>query len=165
MMRKGLLFVLVVVALSSCLKRVDYPNRPYIEYLGFYPNPAATNAGDSLGAVKFSFTDGDGDLGLNQGDTLGVFGPGQPYFYNLFVNYFEKQNGEYVNVVPAIPFHVRFKRLSSDGGNGELAGEMEVGITARPSTPYDTIRYEIYIVDRSLQHSDTIVTPDIILPF
>ncbi|MBP9153212.1 MAG: hypothetical protein KBF73_13080, partial [Flavobacteriales bacterium] len=99
-MRKGLMFVFVVVALSSCLKRVDYPNRPHIEFLGFYPNLAAAGPGDSLGAVKFSFTDGDGDLGLNEGDTMGEFAQGQPYNYNLFINYFEKQNGVFVEVVP-----------------------------------------------------------------
>ncbi len=159
------MFVFVVVALSSCLKRVDYPNRPHIEFLGFYPNLAAAGPGDSLGAVKFSFTDGDGDLGLNEGDTMGEFAQGQPYNYNLFINYFEKQNGVFVEVVPPFPFHVRFKRLTSEGGNGELEGEMEVGVTARPGTPYDTIRYEMYIVDRALQHSDTIVTSDIILDF
>ncbi|MCF8464953.1 MAG: hypothetical protein K9G41_08935 [Flavobacteriales bacterium] len=163
-MRKGLMFMLIAVALSSCLKRVDYPNRPHIEFLGFYPNLAAVGPSDSLGAVKFSFTDGDGDLGLNEGDTIGEFAQGQPYNYNLFINYFEKQNGVFVEVVPPFPFHVRFKRLTSEGGNGELEGEMEVGVTARPGTPYDTIRYEMYIVDRALQHSDTIVTSDIILP-
>ncbi len=163
-MRKGLLFVLVVVALSSCLKRVDYPSRPNIDFIGFYPNPAAAGAGDSLGAVRFSFTDGDGDLGLNEGDTMGEFAQGQPYNYNLFINYFEKQNGVFVEVVPPFPFHVRFKRLTSEGGDGELEGEMAVGVTARPGTPYDTVRYEMYIVDRALQHSDTIVTSDIILP-
>lgn len=159
------MFVFVVVALSSCLKRVDYPNRPHIEFLGFYPNPAATGPSDSLGAVKFSFTDGDGDLGLNEGDTMGEFAQGQPYNYNLFITYFEKRNNLFVKVETPLPFHVRFKRLTSEGGNGELEGDMEVGVTARPGTPYDTIRYEMYIVDRALQHSDTIVTSDIILDF
>jgi len=156
--------VLLVVSLASCLKRENFPNRPQIEFLGFYPNPAAMGAGDSLGAVKFSFTDGDGDLGLNEGDTLGENAPSQPYFYNLFITYFEKQNGNFVEVVPPFPFHVRFKRLTSEGGGSELEGEMEVGVTARPGTPYDTVRYEMYIVDRALQHSDTIVTSDIIIP-
>ena len=164
-MRKGILFGLIVISLSACLKQVDYPNRPDLEYIGFFANPNATNPADSLGFVKFGFTDGDGDLGLNQADTLDQFAQGQPYYYNLFIRYFEKQNGEYVEVVPPLPFHVRFNRLTAVGGNGALEGQMDVGVVARPGTIYDTIRYEMYIVDRALQHSDTIVTPDIVMPF
>ena len=160
-MRKGLLFVLVVAGLSSCLKKREFPNRPALEFISII---AAVQPADSLGAIRFSFTDGDGDLGLNKGDTLNEFAPGQPYYYNLFVRYFEKKNGQFVEWVPPSPFfNARFKRLSSEGGSGALEGEMDYGFAARPGAPFDTIRYEIYIVDRALQHSDTIVTPDIIL--
>ncbi|MBI1289170.1 MAG: hypothetical protein GC178_16510 [Flavobacteriales bacterium] len=163
-MRKGFLFVLVAIMLSACLKRQNYPDRPYIEFLGFYPNIQAQSSGDSLGFVKFRFTDGDGDLGLGQGDTLGEFASGQPYHYNLFIYYYEKQNGTYVRVdPPETPFHVRFKRLTATGGNGALEGTMDVGVYGRPGIPWDTIRYEMFIVDRALHISDTIVTPDILL--
>jgi hypothetical protein len=164
-MRKGFPLLLIIVLLSSCLKQEDFPNRPDVEFIGFFPSSIATNSADSLGFVRFSFTDGDGDLGLGDGDTLGVFAQGQPYYYNLFIHYFEKQNGEYIEVVPPLPFHVRFKRLVAVGGNGSLQGQMDVGVFGRPGTPYDTIRYEMYIVDRALQHSDTLVTNDIVLNF
>lgn len=153
--------MLVVVGLSSCLKQQNFPNRPNLEFIGIL---AATQPADSLGAIRFSFTDGDGDLGLDVGDTLNEFGPNQPYYYNLFVRYFDKRNGVFVEYIPPEPlFNARFKRLSSEGGSGALEGEMDYGFAGRPGSPFDTIRYEIYIVDRSLQHSDTIVTPDIIL--
>ena len=160
-MSQGILFILVVVGLSSCLKREDFPNRPDLEFIGII---AAVQPADSLGAIRFSFTDGDGDLGLNPGDTMNEFAPDQPYFYNLFIRYFDKQNGQYVEYIPPSPFfNARFKRLSSEAGSGALEGQMDYGFASRPGSPFDTIRYEIYIVDRSLQHSDTIVTPDIIL--
>jgi hypothetical protein len=125
---------------------------------------AAVQPADSLGVIRFSFTDGDGDLGLNQNDTFNEFAPGQPYYYNLFVRYFDKRNGQYVEWIPPAPlFNARFVRLSSEGGSGALQGEIDYGFAGRSGAPYDTIRYEIYIVDRALQHSDTIVTPDIIL--
>jgi hypothetical protein len=164
-MRKGLLFGVVVVMFSSCLKKQDFPNRPDLELIGVFSNPAALNANDSLGFVKFNFTDGDGDLGLSAGDTLGQFAPDEQYYYNLFIHYFEKRNGVYEEFVTPLPLHVRFKRLEAVGGSGALEGEMDVRYFSRPGSPYDTIRYEMYIVDRALQHSDTIITPDIILPF
>lgn len=157
--------LLVVLLLTSCLKQEDFPSRPDVEFLGFFPNTSATSSADSLGFVKFRFTDGDGDLGLGDADTLGVFAQGQPYYYNLFIRYFEKQNGQYVEVVPPLPFHVRFRRLTAVGGNGSLQGQMDVGVFGRPGNPYDTVRYEMYIVDRALQHSDTLATPDVVLDF
>lgn len=160
-MRNGILIVLVMAGLSSCLKKQDFPNRPDIEFIGI---TRAVQPADSLGAIRFSFTDGDGDLGLNDGDTLNEFAEGQPYYYNLIVRYFDKRDGEFVEFVPSEPFfNARFKRLSAEGGDGALQGEMAYGFAGRPGSPYDTIRYEIFIVDRSLQHSDTIVTPDIVL--
>lgn len=164
-MRKGLLVGIIVLGLTSCLKQVEYPNRPDIEFQGVFLNPAATSDVDSLGFVKFSFTDGDGDLGLNDQDSTGQFALGEDYYYNLFIRYFEKQNGNYVEVIPPQPFHVRFERLSAVGGNGALEGEMDVRFYTDPTSLFDTVKYEMYIVDRSLQHSDTIVTPDLVFDF
>ncbi len=162
-MKKVLLFGVMLLTLGSCLKRVQYPNRPDVEFIGMFFNPNATSVIDSLGMVKFRFTDGDGNLGLDEGDTLNEFASGEPYHYNLFIRYFEKRNNVYEEFVTNPPFHVRFKRLSTVGNDKTLEGEMDVRIDARPGTPYDTVRYEMYIVDRDLQHSDTIVTPDIVL--
>jgi hypothetical protein len=162
-MKRAILLLFMTVGLSSCLKNVDYPNRPDVEFLGMYFNPNATSVIDSLGAVSFRFTDGDGNLGLDDGDSDGVFALGEPYYYNLFIRYFEKRNGQFEEFVTDPPFHVRFTRLSSAGVGNSLEGTMDVRIDARPGSPYDTVRYELYIVDRDLQHSDTIVTPDIVL--
>ena len=165
-MRKGFPLLFIVVLLSSCLKQEDFPNRPDVNYIGFFPNPAATSKADSLGFVKFEFTDGDGDLGLSDADSEGEFALGEPYYYNLFVRYFEKQNGTFTEVVPPLPFNVRFKRLSSVGGsNSSIQGEMDVRVYADITSTYDTVRYEMYIVDRAKQHSDTLVTEAIVFNF
>jgi len=164
-MRRLIVVGLVLMTMGSCLKREEFPDRPDLEFISVFLNPNPTNQTDSIGFVKFGFTDGDGDLGLNPSDTFGEFAQGQPYHYNLFIHYFEKQNGQYVEFEPLLPFHVRFDNLTPTGADKTLEGEMDVGIFVRPGTPFDTVRYEMYIVDRALQHSDTIVTPDIILPF
>jgi hypothetical protein len=85
------LFVLflLVVGFSSCLKRNDFPDEPQIEYLDFvkYQN---TQGKDSIGVLKFKFTDGDGDIGLDQQDTFPPFNEGSLHYYNFYVKYFEK---------------------------------------------------------------------------
>jgi hypothetical protein len=163
-MRKGLLFVLVVVALSSCLKLESYPDRPDVTYIDHAIVPYATNLSDSLGYVRFEFTDGDGDLGLNQGDTFGDFAPDQQYYYNLFIRYFQKQNGSFEEIIPPGSPNVRFKNLTPSGADKTLQGEMAVGVYNSGVQANDTIRFEMYIVDRALNHSDTLVTPEIVIP-
>lgn len=166
-MRSVVLFIslIALVVWTGCLKREEFPNEPKLEYIGFVPNPNPTSQADSIGFVRFRFTDGDGDLGLNPADTFGDFAQGQFYYHNLFVHYLEKQNGEYVEFVPVFPFHSRFRSLTPSGGDKSLQGIMDVGVFARPGTQWDTVRYEIFIVDRALNHSDTIVTEDIRLSF
>jgi hypothetical protein len=156
---------IVAMVLAGCLKKEQFPDVPKLEYIGTVLNQTPLSEADSIGFVRFRFTDGDGDLGLSPGDTLGQFAQGETYYHNLFVHYFEKQNGQYVEFVPVFPFHSRFKDLTPKGGDKSLQGQMDVGVFARPGSPFDTVRYEIYIVDRALNHSDTIVTEDIILPF
>jgi len=154
--------------LVSCLKRNEFPDKPDIEFISFRLDPQPWASSDSIGVVKFSFTDGDGDLGLDPNELSGVYALSEPYYYNLFIRHFQKQNGEYVELMipdtAPLQMHARFKSLTPTAGDKTLEGEMDVGIGIEfIGTPYDTVRYEMYIVDRSLKHSDTLVTPDIIL--
>ncbi|MCF8257728.1 MAG: hypothetical protein K9J06_09250 [Flavobacteriales bacterium] len=160
-----LAFVALAVVVSGCLKRDEFPIEPKLEYIGTVLNQSMVSQADSIGFVRFRFTDGDGDLGLNPNDTSGSFAPGELYYHNLFVRYFEKQNGDYVEFVPVFPFHSRFRNLTPTGGDKSLQGIMDVGVFSRPGSQWDTVRYEIFIVDRALNHSDTIVTEDIRVPF
>lgn len=164
-MRKGFPLLIIVVLLTSCLKQEDFPNRPDIEYVGFFPNLNATSKADSVGFVRFNFTDGDGDLGLDDSDNQGQFAMGEPYEFNLFVRYFERQNGNFVQVIPPGEINVRFKRLKSETGNGSIQGSMDVRTYLSSASPFDTVRFEMYIVDRALNHSDTLVTEDLIFDF
>jgi hypothetical protein len=67
--------LMVIFLVSSCVKRPDYPDVPQISFLGVNQtviaqgSPAA--ALDTL-AIRFRFTDGDGDLGHEDG-TLDIF--------------------------------------------------------------------------------------------
>lgn len=157
-----LLFFLV---LGGCLKREDYPSRPDLEFIGYYPNTSFTTPLDSIGFIKVRFTDGDGDLGLRESDVDGVFASGEPYHFNLFIHYFEKRDGEYVEVELPGTQNVRFGNLTPEGRDKTLEGEMDIGLVASAATTVDTVRFEVFIVDRALNHSDTVVTPDILLPF
>jgi len=102
------------------------------------------------------FTDGDGDIGLFDEDTIA------PFDYNLFVNYFETQNDslQQRNVSP--PFHIRIPNLTPSGQNKSLKVNLkyDMDVTYRNS---DTIKFELKLFDRALNESDWVGTGLIIL--
>lgn len=161
-MRTLSIIAVFAVFVSGCLPKVDYPDEPRIEYLGFIPGNSV-NIADSVGVVQISFTDGNGDLGLEAGDTNGVFHEDSTYYFNLFVNYYEKKEGVFELITPVFPNHVRFPNLTPAGNDKALEGEMNIGVFADFTSPYDTVKWEVYLVDRSLNHSNTISTQEIVL--
>ena len=160
-------FGLVAMLLISCIKEEDYPIVPEIEFEDFLLliNPQTQLV--ERGVLKISFKDGDGDIGLRQADTA------PPYDYNLFITYFELQNGDTVKVDIIDPvsgdttyFHARIPILTPEGSDKSISGEIEDTLFVyNPGSAYDTIMYEVYLVDRALHKSNTIQTPLIIRDF
>ena len=171
--------LLWTLAVSSCQKKVEYPIEPRIAYEGFtyLMNPDSTFSGE--GVVSFSYTDGDGDLGLDDSDTLLPFGFHDPYYYNLVVDYLKLENGTFVKTpllsphVPTNPadtlvlydtvtFNARFKRLRETEDPKAISGTMDYKMTVQnPFSPDDTIKFEIHILDRALHESNVIQTDPI----
>lgn len=155
---------MLAILVSSCLKRKEYPPNPIIEFKEF------AKYGTDSANFAFTFTDGDGDIGLDQDDTIGNFAPGQPYYYNFIMTYYYKDaSGNFVpfDANPATPavmdtlqYRYRIPDITPEGQNKVLDGEMRIKLLA----PYYGIghqefKYEAYIYDRSLQKSNVIITP------
>ena len=171
-----ILFVLIASAfgLGSCKKAVKFPVIPRIEYLDFGKiyNPDLEIY--DRGVLSFSFEDGDGDIGLNNGDTLYPYNASSKYHYNLIITYFEMQNGE-LTEVPILWFNpqtelydtltlsARIPNLTPLGINKAISGEIyDTLFIYNFSSSYDTIKFEAYIIDRALHESNIISTPLII---
>jgi hypothetical protein len=170
---KSLLPVVLLIPLFvvSCKKYEDYPPEPTIEFMDF--TLLSDDQGiDQRGVLRFSFADGDGNIGLYDYDTL------PPLDYNLFIRYFEKQNGvfkevflitpNYINdttiVYDTATFNGRIPILTPAGKNKAISGEIEDTLFVNnPISVFDTIMFEVYINDRALNKSNTIQTPPIII--
>lgn len=164
----GLLFLSMVMA--SCQKPVEYPIEPKIAYEGFtyLINEDSTFTGE--GIVSFSYTDGDGDLGLDDSDTLPPFGFHDAHYYNMVVDYMKCVNGEFVKTpllswnpqtqsYDTVTFNARFRRLRDTDEPKAISGTMDYQLTVQnPLSPDDTIKFEIRILDRALHESNTIQT-------
>ena len=141
----------------SCLKGPQYPPEPSIALLGYTFKDSLDDLGNPahLGMLTISFTDGDGDVGLNESDTTA------PYDYNLYVYRIGIQGGI---ELPPEELKFRIPNITPTGQNKTLMGEIDVDLDVFPILiPYDTMYYEVNMKDRALHISNTITTDYIVL--
>jgi hypothetical protein len=157
-----LVFFFTGILFSSCIKKPVYPSEPVIAYKDFlrYGNPSSP---DSV-ALVVSFTDNEGDIGLGQSDTNGIF-----KFGNFWMIYFwwDAVNNKW-NVVdtdpgtPAIdtlkiPYRVPIvlpKEDSSEPVKGLIYAKQNPFLN-----PYKRIKYEVFMYDKAMHKSNVIETP------
>ena len=168
----GLLFL--ALATVACQKPVEYPVEPKIAYEGFTYLFNADSTFSGEGIISFSYTDGDGDLGLDERDTLPPFGFNDAHYYNMVVDYLKCVNGEFVKTpllswnaqtqtYDTVTFNARFKRLRDSEEPKAISGKMDYTLTVQnPFSPNDTVKFEIRILDRALHESNVIQTEAII---
>ncbi len=164
------LFILILVLFSfaTCTEKIEYPIEPYIEFTSFIKLNDGSGI-DNRGILEFYYTDGDGDIGLYDEETQ------PPYDYNLIIKYFEQQNGEFKEVfityfneetqeIDTVSMNARIPILMPVGKNKAITGTIQDTLFINNySSPFDTIRFEVYIVDRAFHESNTITTPPIIV--
>lgn len=151
--------LLATFMLAGCLKTEEFPVEPRIIYKSYQAHPDSSS-------LTISFTDGDGDIGLDQGDTLAPFNPGSPWYNNFFVDYYRLVDGEWTLVEFPLPLYYRVPRITPSGQNKALEGDIAVRLYSAvvPQLPGDTIRFGIRLADRAQHMSNTVYSADIIVP-
>jgi hypothetical protein len=148
---------------TGCLKQESFPNTPQIEFVSYY-SVFDTGQYAVRGILTISFRDGDGNIGLNPSDTFPPYNKEGQYYYNYVISYFEKQNGIFTKIDLEPPFSARIPVLTPLDPNKAIKGI--IVDTLGPLNPlplYDTIKFEAFIYDRTLNKSNVISTPEIIL--
>lgn len=154
-------FLLLLFVATCCRPQEKYPVEPAIEFVSL--EAIADEENDKDVRLTFKFQDGDGDIGLNETDLYFPFDTGSVFYYNCFISYFEKQNGEFVEVELPMTLNMRIPRLSEQSEES-IEGEIYLDLYAKnPFSRYDTIRYELFIVDRKLNYSNTITTSEFVV--
>lgn len=155
-----ILSALVIISFS-CKKEDPTPVPPIIKFLDAQFSPDKTYT-----VVRFEFYDEDGDLGLKQEENTG------DQEFNLFIDYYEKQNGKWELITPLIIYnnttsnfdttelHLRIPFIENES-KVALEGETEVKLLYNFNA--DTFRYEMFLKDRALQSSNVITTTDLIV--
>lgn len=168
---KVLKFILMIMFFYGCKKQEVVSPIPTLTFVGFDQIKNVSDK-DSSGVLRLAFTDGDGDMGLSPSDTFPPFNYGSKFYFNFFINYFEKQNGEWIKIVlppiepggDTLTNNSRIPDLTPVGQNKVLQGDLNFELfTNNPFSPYDTIKYEVTIVDRALNRSNMVSTGEIYL--
>lgn len=154
---------IVLFALVSCFKSEEYPIEPVIS------EPLFTNMTDSA-ILSFHFTDGNGDIGLDDSELDPPFDSESYYYYNLYVGYYEKDdvNGWQPGLDLAgdsIFFKYRIERIEIKGKQRGMKGTIEVVMNdfQNPfSTQNDTIKFTMKLIDRDLNESNLLETAEIV---
>lgn len=158
------LFTLLLFSSLRCTKQEDYPIEPSVTFKDFVIQ------GDSAKLV-FEFTDGDGDLGLDDTAILPPFDPNSYYHYNLYLRYFEKDATN--NWKPGVTlsgdtlvFRYRVKPFTTTPQGKGIKGTMEVSLSPYFYNPLSAtnshVKFTIELIDRSLNKSNLEETPEII---
>ncbi len=163
-----------LVSNQACRKFETFPIEPAISFKEFLVEFNPETGITERGVLKFDYTDGDGDLGLEPWDTLPPYHRQGSYYYNLIIKYYEKQYGEFVEVpllswnpdslyYDTITFNGRIPNLSPESGNMNIKGEIQDTLFIyNPLSDFDTIKFGVYIYDRALHSSNEIETGEII---
>ncbi|MEE2699877.1 MAG: hypothetical protein VYD71_00745 [Bacteroidota bacterium] len=155
---KIVFIILLSSILFACKKSQQFSDVPYLEFRTYHIKDSVDALGNftEICELHLYFTDGDGDIGLFDEDTI------PPFNYNLFVNYFEMYNDSLCQIDVSPPFHIRIPNLTSSGQNKSLKVNVkyDINITYRNS---DIIKFELKLFDRALNESDWVGSGLIIL--
>ena len=123
---------------------------------------------DSIIEIQIYFEDGNGDIGLSEFDTAAPFNFGSPYYHNLPIKFLVNNGGvfsELINPFTNQPYgneHERVPVLSESSNSKAISGTLKVSLPANPvQTDPAEAKFEIQIIDRELNISNTVTTPSV----
>lgn len=166
------LFLAIPVLLSGCLKQEEFPDEPILTFKSLVQTyEAVPNDPDPALFVYITvgFTDGDGDIGLDDGDTQSPFGQDEAHYFNYILEFKRRTGGVWTDIDSDWPY--RMKRISPSGQDPTLNGEIEVKVGPYPGPRIllpgifvgDTLQAYIRLEDRSLNMSNTVTSEEFVL--
>ncbi len=167
-------FVVVLgisLAISACVKRPNFPNAPAISdaKISF-----SSTGSEQVLKLDFKYTDGDGNLGLSPSDTMPPFnrllGNGEVNlnYYNIVVDFYTRnqftQEYDLFNF-GGFNYYGRFPLLADNDYNGPIEGRLNYDMKSINffGGERTDVKVRVYIRDRSLNQSNAIDSPAIII--
>lgn len=149
---------------SGCLPEPNFPDEPLITFQSFDLTPGGGRE------LVIGFSDGDGNVGLAQGDTLAPFCPACEHHQNLKCEYQEWRDTAWVEIglnpdAGQIPFYYRVPPAAPTGQNPAQSGTIAIDMNSwYLNSAYDSMRFRIQLFDRDLNASNQVFTPGTLKP-
>ena len=139
--------------MSSCVSPPEYPLEPFLEFVSLSTNNITEGSTDTV-FLRFSFTDGDGDVG--NGDTQA---PEADTTRNVFLE---------DSRIVGFPINYHIDEVQQSGNVNAISGFVDLrfnpGFFACLGLgPVDTLSLSVYLIDRAGNRSNTIRTTPITL--
>lgn len=144
---------------AACRKFNAFDPIPLIEYKS-HDFRKSQPLGLHMLYLEMTFRDGDGDIGLDESDTLPPFDRSSPFFHNLWIDLYTVRNGQ---AIDTFNFNARIPNITPAGQVKSLEGEIQYEIPVDGLAEGDTIRIGIQLVDRALNISPRAFSPDLIV--
>ncbi len=140
--------------MAACQTIPEYPAIPSISYGSAYFQEFPQT--DYI-FLSVNFKDGDGDLGLDEGDTSGIAPPDR---FNVFPVLFRK-NGDIYEEVNYVSYAGTFPRLRESTVTGPIEGTLQYKLGSLNFFNEDSsiVKIRVYIRDRAGNTSNVIETP------
>jgi len=140
------------MVLGGCRPDKDFSDTPTLEYttsIQYKEDRQGTFA--DIVEVELYFTDGDGDIGLDEDQTSTPnFCESCPYYNNLMAEIYVEEGGvkEFYST-----YNARIKNLTPTGQNKTLEGKLffQIDVTTRTS---DSLHFTFQLIDRALNKSE-----------
>ncbi len=159
-----LLFFLIGI-LTACPEPQKYSDIPQIQFEQIQLKDSVDLLGgnNKVYRLKFGIIDGDGNIGLKEEDTAGIYAPDSLYSNNLFTTLYKIVNGDTVKVDSSKQRNFRVPYVEPQGQNKTLIADIFTDIifsyNGDGNLPYDSVYFDFYIVDRKLNKSNVQSTP------
>jgi len=153
MKKSGIIFSVILLFLTGCGEEISYPDTPEINFSDFYLYITENELGSQTltGNLVFSFTDGDGNVGLGEVEDSTTLLLPDTLIYDLFLQTYSKNNGvfEAVSEDDGGLSKYRLPYIDKSPLNGTITVELEY-----PLIVFDTVFYTFFIYDRDHNRSN-----------
>ncbi len=167
--------------LLACTKNNLYPIVPEINYQGV-EQIKTPDGKDSVIKIRFSYKDGDGNIGYLDSDSIPPFDFNSKEFHNLFIEVLVKNNNNYekfafnppISSNPSdsfLHFNQRIKSIEPEGRSKSIKGSMEIiqitqFLAFYPNVPNPLVcKLRIQLMDKSLNRSNIVESEEITISF
>lgn len=163
--------LLIVIVIQACNQKPSFPFEPSITFGSIKKFRIIDKLSTQINKkevfkdsviISINFRDGNGDLGVNEDEKKKLNENGE---YNYIVRRFLRVKGKYVEFDPLPKHSGNFITLKAGTKPGPIEGTLNYLLEFSPfkSLKNDTVKFEIQIMDRAKNRSNTVMTDSVLV--